>query len=439
MYMNNKHRNQRQRICLSMFVMVFLLSVTGCHHQNKSAQNDNEAPDEFWQQVQEEIEEKTEVFSNGDNSYCITTQAERGEMLNVLTQQKPDGTLIENHKVEQLDTIMQVTDDYVYYTTWERDAGFGIFWRVPIQKTENGDQLLWEKEEALLKDFIDISYITDSYVIYETDEGIYKLDLQKKEELPVTVEEEQLDGRVVRDWERKTVVLDGKLFVLDGGSMYSLEADSGTAKQIYAGVYRKGDHIDDYVHYENTSLISDDDSAYFCCDNETIWQYNPTEEQAVCVITKERFFDKLKEFGLKKGKEFQTYFISEMILYQEKVYFWLTDNGEAVYGEAGGKMCLLSAPISDLSQIQNETVLTDYLNAWETDANLADTVSDDVVMQTMYVYRPHRIAGIVDDKLILASVRMNYSTASMLLGEYCVAYDVTSAQVLKRSGIKKVT
>ncbi|MCH5267722.1 MAG: M56 family metallopeptidase [Lachnospiraceae bacterium] len=415
-----------------VFALVGIVCLT--NGQKENGQKYTEAPDEFWQQVQEEIEERTEVFSNGDNSYCITTQVVGGEMLPCITQQKPDGTLVQNHKVDDLESLMQVTDAYVYYTTWESTVGYSLFWRVPIQKTENGDQLIWEQNEFVLKDTIDISYITDNYVIYETDEGVYKLDMQKKEKIPVTVEDQQLGGRVVHDGDRKTVVLGGKLFVLDGSSMYSLEPDSGAVQQIYTGAGWK----DDDIYYENTYLVSDDNSAYFCCDNETIWQYSQVEEQAVCVITKEGFFEKLKEFGLKKGKEFQEYCISEIMLYQERIYFLLRESNENLSGRGGGKMCLLSAPISDLSKLQNESVLTDYLNAWEADADSTDTVSDDVLMQAMYVYRPYRIAGIVDGKLILASIRMNHPTASMVLREYCVAYDIASKQIIERSEIKKV-
>lgn len=431
--MDHKHRNQWKCICAGMLALIFVLFVTRCYWQRKNGQNNSQvhqASDEFWQHVQEEIEEQSEVFSNQDNAYCITPQAEGEEMINVLTQQKPDGTLVQNHVVNQLESLMQVTNAYVYYTTWESVAGFRVFWCVPIEKTESGDQLIWESKEALLQNIRDISYITDSYVIYEADEGIYKLDLQKKEKLPVTVDNRQLSGSVVHCRDRKTVDLDGKLFVLGGSNMYSLEPGSASVKQIYTGASWK----DEDIFYKDAYLVSDGNSICFTCDNETIWQNRQGEEQAVCAITQENFLEKLEKFGLKQGKEFQKYCISELIFYQERIYFLLRD---ANADPGDGKMCLLSAPISDLSKIQNESALTDYLNAWATGANSADTVSNDVVMQAMYVYKPDRIAGIVDDKLILESMRKS-AASGMVYREYCVAYDIASNQVLERSGIRKV-
>ena len=229
--------------------------------------------------------------------------------------------------------------------------------------------------------------------------------------------------------ENEPINLDGNLFVLDESSMYRLESDSTAVKQIYTGVNWK----DEDIFYQDAYMVSDGNSICFTCDNETIWQYRPGEEQAVCAITNEDFLEKLQEFGLKKGKEFQKYCISELIHYQERIYFLLRDaKGDPI----DGKMCLLSAPVSDLSKIQNESALTDYLNAWETGADSEVTVSNDVVMQAMYVYKPDRIAGIVDDRLILESIRM--SDSSLVHREYCVAYDIASNQVLERSGIRKV-
>lgn len=435
--MAHKHQNQWKRIWMGMLAIVLLFSVPGCHQQRKNRQNNqqvsDEVSDEFWQQAQEEIEEKTEVFSNGDNSYCITTRVEGEEMVYVLTQQRADGTLVQNHVIDQLESLIQVSDSYVYYTTWESAAGFRLFWRVPIQKTESGDRLIWEKNEVLLRD-IEVSYVTDSYVIYEKVEGIYKLDLRNKAKLPVTVGDRQLGGSVVHGRERKTVVLDGKLFVLDGNSMYSLEPDSAAVKQIYTGAGWQNEDI----FYENAYLVSDDNSIYFTCDNETIWQYRQGEEQAVCAITQEDFSEKLKEFGLKKEKDFQNYCISGIILYQERIYLLLRGENTGLYNVDDRGMCLLSTPISDLSKLGNESALTEYLNTWESGAESADTVSDDAVLQAMYVYKPNRIAGIVDGKLVLESVRLSARFVSSIHSEYCAAYDIASHQVLERSGIRKV-
>lgn len=433
----NTTRNQRNKwkyLWTVFLVISLLVSMTGCQWRGGKGQNVHPATDDFWQRVQKEIEENTVVLSNDDNSYCITT-GEDGE--EVLTQQQMDGTLIQNYSVNQLEDLLQVSNAWLYYSTWESGAGFRVFWRVPIQKTGNGDQLLWEKREALLQDILEIPYITDSYVIYEAMDGIYKLDLQNGEKIPVMVEERQLSGEVMscrgyRD--QGTIILDGKLFVLEGGNLYSLEPDSGIVKQIYTGEKWK----DEDTYYRNTGMVSTGDSVYFTCDNETIWQYCKGEEQAVCVISEEDFSKKLKEFGLKKKNRFQEYCITEIFLYQDRVYFWIKEYDEKQERPADAEIAFLSAPISDLSQLRNESVVTDYLHYWKTEGTSANTILYDVVAQEMYVYKPDQIEGSVGDKVILSGVRLWGPGTSRVDREYFAAYDPASNQILEQSDIRKV-
>lgn len=433
MNMNNTWNQWRQskHLCVEILVMALLVSMTGCQWRARYEQNIQYADEDFWQRVQKEMEENTVVFSNDDNSYCITTGEDEEE---VLTQQQMDGTLIQNHSVNQLESVIQVSNVCLYYTTWESEAGFRIFWRVPIQKTGNGDQLLWEKKEALLQDILEISYITDSYVIYETQDGIYKLDLKNRERLPVILDNRQLGGTVVHCRKQDSIILDGKLFVLEGSSLYSLEPDSGTVMQIYTGEKWK----DDFTLYRHTGMVSFDDSVYFTCDNETIWQYCKGEEQAVCVISEEDFSKKLKNFGLKKKKRFQEYCITEIFLYQDRVYFWIKEYDEKQERPTDAEIAFLSAPASDLSQLRNESVVTDYLHYWKTEGTSVDAISDDVVNQEMYMYKPDRIEGVVDDKIILSEIRLSQSGRSYVERMYFVAYDPELDQILEWSDIRKV-
>ncbi len=421
----------QKKLWMGLLVMALLVSMTGCQWRSGKGKNVYPATDDFWQLVQKEMEENTEVFSNDNNSYCITIGEDDEE---VLTQQQIDGTLIQNHSVNQLDELLQVSNVWLYYSTWENEAGFPVFWRVPIQKTENGDQLLWEKREALLLDFTEISYITDFYVIYETVDGIFKLNLQNGEKLSVMVENRQLNGTVVCCRYQGSVILDEKLFVIEGSSLYSLEPDSGTVMQIYTGEKWK----DDFTLYRHTGMVSFDDSVYFTCDNETIWQYCKGEEQAVCVISEEDFSKKLKEFGLKKKNRFQEYCITEIFLYQDRVYFWIKEYDEKQERPADAEICFLSAPASDLSQLRNESVVTDYLHYWKTEGTFADAISDDIVNQEMYMYKPDRIEGVVDDKIILSEIRLSQSGRSYVERMYFVAYDPELDQILERSDIRKV-
>lgn len=433
----NTTRNQRKKwrhLWAGFLVIALLVSMTGCQWRAGKGQNVQPATDDFWQRVQKEIEENTVVFSNDNNSYCITT-GEDGE--EVLTQQQIDGTLIQNHSVDQLESLLHVSNTCLYYATWESGPGFRVFWRVPIQKTNNGDQLLWEKEEALLQDFLEIPYITDSYVIYDSQDGIYKLDLQNGEKLPVMVENRQLSGEVMscrgyRD--QGTVILDGKLFVLEGGSLYSFEPDSGTVKQIYTGEKWK----DEDTFYRDTGMVSCDDSVYFTCDNETIWQYCKGEEQAVCVISEKDFSKKLKEFGLKKKKRFHEYCITEIFLHQDRIYFWIKEYDEKQDNLRDAEIGFLSAPVSDLSQLRNESVVTDYLHYWKTEGTSADAVPNNVVTQEMYLYKPDRIEGVVDDKIIFSEIRLSPHGRSYVDRMYFAAYDPELDQILERSDIRKV-
>ncbi|MDE6568100.1 MAG: hypothetical protein K2K70_10275 [Lachnospiraceae bacterium] len=433
----NTTRNQQKKwrhLWAAFLVIALLVSMTGCQWRGRKGQNVQSAPDDFWQRVQKEMEENTVVFSNDNNSYCITT-GEDGE--EVLSQRQMDGTLIQNHSVDQLESLLHVSNTCLYYATWESGPGFRVFWRVPIQKINNGDQLLWEKEEALLQDFLEIPYITDSYVIYESQDGIYKLNLQNGEKIPMMVEKRQLRGDVMscRGYkDQGTIILDGKLFVLEGGNLYSLEPDSGTVKQIYTGEKWK----DEETFYRNTGMVSSGESVYFTCDNETIWQYHKGEEQAVCVISEEDFSKKLKEFGFTKKKRFQEYCITEIFLYQDRVYFWVKEYDEKLEKATAAEIAVLSAPASDLSQVRNESVVSDYLQQWKKEGTSADAVSNDVVLQEMYMYKPDQIEGVVDDKIILSEIRLSPHGRSKVDRMYFAAYDPELDQILERSDIRKV-
>ena len=140
--------------------------------------------------------------------------------------------------------------------------------------------------------------------------------------------------------------------------------------------------------------------------------------------------------------QFQKYYISELFLSQEKIYFWLVDEYGHDYGTAGSR-CVLSAPLSDLSQLQNESALTDYLNEWEKEAESADKIADGLEFssvldtQEIYVYSPYGIEGIIEDKLILESFRVTPVEMSAVHMTYSAAYDIASKQVIERPGIKK--
>lgn len=422
---------QSGHLWTTILVIALFASMTGCHWRAGKEQNVHQAPDRFWKHVQMEMNENTVVFSNDDNSYCITRQ-EDGDAL--LTQQQADGTLIQNHKVNQLESVIQASNAFVYYTTWESEAGFPVFWRVPIQKAENGDQLLWEKKEPLLQDYIDISYITDSYAIYEAMNGINKLNLQNGEKTPVMVEDRHLRGSVIGCREQGSVILDGKLFVLEGGSLYSLEPDSAAVQQIYTGEIWK----DEDTFYRDAGMVSDEDSIYFTCDNEAVWQYHKGEEQADCVTTEKDFSKKLKKLGLTKKKAFQEYCITEIFLYQERIYFWLKEEKEKQIRSTDAEMCLLSAPVSNLSQLRNESAVTNYLYSWESEATSVDTISDDIAGQEMYLFKPNRMEGVVEDKVILSGIRHLGHGISRVDQEYFAAYDPVSNQILELSDIRKV-
>lgn len=408
-----------------------LLIMTGCQ---KKTEDYDILPDSFWQQAQEEMEGKAEVFSNQDASYYVSLQEGGEEDVRVLVQQRPDGTLVQNHEVNQLENIVQVTDAYLYYVTWESEIGQTVFWRVPIQKTESGDLLVWEKKEVLLQDILHIAYITDAYVIYEMQDGIYKLDLQNGEKIPLKAEDQYLDGTVVRDRNRKTIFLNGRLFILSGTALYCLEPDQAISRQVYTGAKWK----DESIFYQDSYMVSFDGGVCFSCDNETVWLYRDGEEQAECIATRDTFFEALQKAGLKKKKKYEDYCITEMIFHQERIYFLLKEGSDMLQGADEGDFCLFSVPISDPSSLQNESAVTEYWSAWETASVSADSISDDVVGQAVYVYKPVRIAGIVDHKIILQGRRLLYRAVSLIDNVYCAAYDMTSNQMLEREDIRKV-
>lgn len=182
---------------------------------------------------------------------------------------------------------------------------------------------------------------------------------------------------------------------------------------------------------ENTVVFSNDNNSYCVTTQEG-------GEQANCVTTEKDFSKKLKKIGLTKKKAFQEYCITEIFLHQERIYFWLKEEKEKQIRSTDAEMCLLSAPVSDLSQLRNESAVTNYLHSWESEATSVDTISDDIAGQEMYLFKPNRMEGVVEDKVILSGIRHLGHGISRVDQEYFAAYDPVSNQILELSDIRKV-
>lgn len=437
-----EHLVRRHRRCCAVCIFVFLLSVAGCGLKKDGVDTaQKEAAEKFWHDYEESEKEVAvgKKYSNDSNSYQIEYNE---EMETVLVQRNLDGSSPQKFPEEEVVEILSVTNQELYYLKWEEVTTDTVLWRVPIQKKQEGDVLLWKERKGLAKSDLDCFCLaSDSCVIYEDDNLIRKLELPSGETAPLCEEMHWTRPEMVMGRDRETICIDGNVFIQDGANLYCLDTAQEKAWQIY-GDNREPNLKEGFYECYN-SVVTSGNSLYFTQDFVSVWQYRLGEEQAVCAVSREQIRESLQKPELQKYASYQDYSITGLERYQDELYLAVRERGK---DGAGVHWCLFHSSVDDFQALQHDRAVTEYLeNGWRKRAVSEAMVSvEDGVDETedwakvFYLHPPMGMAGVQDGKILLNSVRLVSPAISMVHYEISAAYDLKTQRVIERPDIIKV-
>lgn len=262
-------------------------------------------------------------FENDDNWYDWQN-GENEEYAALIQYHLDKKTKVREIKME-IDQVEWVTNDWLYYRTYEDGSlGNSILWRMPIQKTENGDRLLTGEKEKLLEGLdLWIDYATDSYLIlghYTDDSGqeteIYKYDLRTKKKKvlmkgkgdpgALELKGHYMDGQKVSAGQNYSFMIDGELIMESWDALYRLNPETEKVTAIFSKPKKSG--CITYAFYQG--------EFYFECDN-ALYYYNRDTRKPECCISKKKMMETV---GKLKSAEIKDLRLYEMVLYKDKMY-----------------------------------------------------------------------------------------------------------------------
>ena len=137
------HRSRWRSCWFGICMTIVLFSLAGCGSKKDGTEADaEEVAEKFWHGYEESEKENAvgKKYSNDSNSYQMELNEEKTET--VLVQRNLDGSSPQKFPEEEVVEILSVTNQELYYKKWEEITADTVLWRVPIQKTQEGDVLL---------------------------------------------------------------------------------------------------------------------------------------------------------------------------------------------------------------------------------------------------------------------------------------------------------
>ena len=352
-----------RRITVQIVSLVLAASLfTGCSVTNTASDTPGASGGAVSGSVAAEDEEiepagrNQSYMENSDNRYDILYEEDRDEC--ILAQYRLDGTLVKKGRIEGED-IEWVTDEWLYYGTIDKKEN-DILWRIPIKKTAKGDRLLTDKKEKVLKAWsIDVSYITDTYIIAEIwdgkkeHDGVCKYELGSGKLTPLIPYSDEEDEAECLWTSEYPIMWQGELFFEGLDEVYLLDPE----KEQVSSICPLGGSED----LDDCALTGNE--FYFLINNK-LYQYNCSSKKLKCVIPEKEFLKEVRK--LKLGRVGEIY-IDEMYLNQGRLYFftdvlWTGKDANSKKELSYNKDELFSVAIDDLEGIRHEDKLMDYLD-----------------------------------------------------------------------------
>ncbi len=353
-------------------------------------------------------------------------------------------TSIEGPKGQEYE-VKGSTDLWTYYIKETEDQEEEQLCRIPAT---GGKHLPFDEEEVLSQKsmFFDL-YATDAYVIFTAGEGsgdsqCYKLDLFSMKRTTLGGSREFSDAELAVSDNGTPVLFHDRLFVVTDRDVYELDPETGQMQKIY-------DRTDKDL---TIRLRVCQESLYLTSDRQSIYRYDGNGQRAACVLDQDTIRERLD--GLKLWKEdaaCTSYLVDDIFSHEDRLYLTVTANWERQGRRGKKEECttegiLLSACVSDIKNIKHENILFDCLTvreegnelsgeAVDTDIDVNDVSVEDIVRK---VYRPSRISGIVDGKVVLDGVEVRPPYVSSILYSVCRAFDPVTGRVTDNPAIEIV-
>lgn len=299
-----------------------------------------------------------------------------------------------------IDAIEWVTDKWFYYVTDRGDL-----WRMPVKKTEEGEQLLTEKKEKVLEGCGEVQYATDLYVIADVwiNEILvlckYNCRTGKRTEL-VTVKEEDDEAQVLWGSGYYPLMWQGKLFFERRDKLCLLNPEDGEVSPLHTFGSSEGDWEDTYIldHF----VLKGDELYYTTVETENLYRLNCSTKKSECVMERKECQKEVRRL-LYEDMDIEDIWCELMWLDQDRIYFafdicWTEKDKTTGKKSACYKEELFSASVSDLTQLRHEDKLMDYLDKKSTVKKGSDVTaneilggSDGVIAAEYHVYKQEKV------------------------------------------------
>lgn len=291
---------------------------------------------------------------NSDNWYDVSDEED-----GMLLQYRLDGTLVKKIRMD-IAQLGWVTDDFLYYFTVDKKLK-DVLWKIPIKKTEQGDQLQTDRKEKLLKaTSVDVIYGTDEFLMLEIYKGnkepkqydVSRYDCKTGELVGLMTEEEGISVLWGREY---PFMWGGKLLFYHEAEQFlaALVPQTGEIFSIYSQK-----ELDFEMPYAFTG-----DDLYFFSDDD-LYRLRCSEKEMERLISGKEFLKAVRK--LKPGKETGCE-VRGLYLDQDRLYFRTymeysekdkASGDKVIYQKEG----LFRVSIDDFGTIIYEDKLMDYLD-----------------------------------------------------------------------------
>ena len=402
-----------KKLCMAVMAGVFVLLLGGCQQTATTGkkvtstgtavmagQTENQKENDFWTRVDEKLSyQHAEISGPKGQRYVVAGN----------------------------------TDQWMYYIKEDEKQGEQQLCRIPAS-AKKGDHFLFDKESVLFSEslFFD-TYVTDTYVIFIASSGsgdsrCFKLELSSGKCTALGGSREFYDCEMVVSENGTPVLLHDCLFVTTDKGVYELDPQKGQMHKIY-------DRTDmDY----SVRMQTCGDCIYFTSDRQEIYRYDGDGKEAVCVLDEKTIQEKLDALKLwGEDSRCKSYGINNIFSYEECLYIDAAADGEK-QGKCTAEGILLSTRVSDIKNIKHENILFDCLTLGEEGKESGEgAVNSNKNFNDVYekeaerpkVYRPSRIRGIVDGKVVLDGVEIRPPQVSSISFKACRAFDPVTGKV----------
>lgn len=257
-----------------------------------------------------------EAFGGKYGSCSVNSSYVTGD--SVIVQYDLEGKKQKTYRMDNLESVLQVTADWVYYCT--EDGTKEVIWRVPIQRNGEKEKLLLKKKEKLAMENQLTLYFcaAKDYIVYEKMDkqvNLYKLDLISNEVIPL---DEKYQFSNLSEDINYQLWKDVIFFVGRDKNLYCLDPVSWKAEKIYGPMTEIEEDDDGFTA---PGVARQENKIYINADFNQIIVYDKDTKNVSTLLSEETMKKQIRDNKQWKVNKKEDWYVNEIFVHKNRIYF----------------------------------------------------------------------------------------------------------------------